>query len=88
MKTTEFIFDGKQISYEVEEDGYMIYLDNKPWIHQYEPYIPDKSKSYEENALIQIEDICRVDVPEQDRAEVLALLDSDVLQEKNINNIT
>ena len=28
------------------------------------------------------------DVPEQDRAEVQALLDSDELQEKNINNIT
>ena len=57
MKTTEFLFDGKQVSYEIREDGYMIYLDNKPWISQYEPYIPDKSKSYEENALIQIEDI-------------------------------
>ena len=75
MKTTEFLFDGKQVSYEIREDGYMIYLDNKPWISQYEPYIPDKSKSYEENALIQIEDICRVDVPEQDIAEVQAKLD-------------
>ena len=57
MKNTNYSIDNKPISYEVTDNGYMIYLDGKAWIHQYEPYIPDKSKSYEENAIAQIEEI-------------------------------
>lgn len=55
-------FNGMKVSYAVVEDGYNIYLgDNEtPWIRQYEPnYIPDRSLSYEENAIKQIEDICQ-----------------------------
>ena len=54
-------FAGKKISYEIVSDGYNIYLgDNEtPWIKQYEPnYIPDRSLSYEENAIKQIDEIC------------------------------
>ena len=57
MKETNYSIDNKQISYEVTNDGYKIYLDGQLWIHQYEPYIPDKSKSYEENAIAQIEEL-------------------------------
>ena len=57
MKETNYLIDNKQISYEVIDNGYKIYLDGQLWIHQYEPYIPDKTKSYEENAVAQIEEI-------------------------------
>ena len=57
MTTTNYSIDNKQVSYEVTNDGYKIFLDGQLWIHQYEPYIPDKSKSYEENAIAQIEEI-------------------------------
>ena len=57
MKETNYSIDNKQISYEVTDNGYKIYLDGQQWIHQYEPYIPNPSKSYEENAIAQIEEI-------------------------------
>ena len=57
MTNTDYLIENKKVSYEVIENGYKIYLDSQVWIHQYEPYIPDKSKSYEENAVAQIEEI-------------------------------
>ena len=49
----------KDLYYEITENGYHIYDRNDPLfhVHQYEPYIPDPSKSYEENAQAQIEEI-------------------------------
>lgn len=49
----------KDLYYEIEENGYWIKdrNDSKFRIHQYEPYIPDPSKSYEENAQAQIAEI-------------------------------
>ena len=46
----------KDVYYVVEENGYHIYdrNDGLLHVHQYEPYIPDKSKTYEENAQAQI----------------------------------
>ena len=45
--------------YEITDNGYHIYDSNDEFfhIHQYEPYIPDKTKSYEENAQDQIRDL-------------------------------
>lgn len=59
MTNTDKTFDGKSIAYEILEDGYMIYLDGKPWIEQRGIYGKpmDSSKTYEENCLLQIEDI-------------------------------
>ena len=57
MKTTNYSIDNKQVSYEVTDNGYKIFLDGQLWIHQYEPFIPDKSKSYEENAIAQMEEL-------------------------------
>ena len=57
MKQTNYSIDNKKVSYEILEDGYKIYLDGKEWIHQYEPYIPNRELSYEENAIAQIEEI-------------------------------
>ena len=57
MKQSNYSIDNKKVSYEILEDGYKIYLDGKEWIHQYEPYIPNRELSYEENAIAQIEEI-------------------------------
>lgn len=45
--------------YTIEENGYHIFNEDDSLfhIHQYEPYIPDKSKSYEENAKAQISEL-------------------------------
>ena len=47
------------ISYKILANGYEIYLDGVLWITQYEPYghPMDKNKSYEENCLLQIEEL-------------------------------
>ena len=60
MKTTDFKFDKKAVSYEVLEDGYAIYLDGEKWVEQRGQYGKpiDNSKSYEENCLAQIEELC------------------------------
>ena len=47
----------KTYSYEVTENGYYILINGKKIIHQYEPYIPDKTKTYKENAEAQIEEM-------------------------------
>lgn len=49
--------------YEIYNKGYHIYDRNNSLfhIHQYEPYIPDHSKSYEENAQLQIADFLRME---------------------------
>lgn len=47
----------EKYTYEIVNDGYYILNEGKRWIHQYEPYIPDSSKSYEENAKLQIQEI-------------------------------
>lgn len=48
---------GDEIGYIVSEDGYDIYLNWSKWIVQHEPYIPDHHKTYEENAIAQIEEM-------------------------------
>lgn len=59
MIQTDKTYKSKPITYEILSDGYMIYLDGKPWIKQRGDYGKpmDSSKSYEENCLLQIEDI-------------------------------
>lgn len=52
-------YENKDIAYEILNDGYMIYLDGKPWVKQREPHGKpmDPGKSYEENCLLQIDEI-------------------------------
>lgn len=57
MTNTNYTRDGKPISYEVRDDGYMVYLDGTPWIHQYEPYIPHPELGYEGSCLKQLDDL-------------------------------
>lgn len=46
-----------ELSYEICEDGYDIYLNGTKWICQHEPYIPFPDFSYEENAIKQCEEL-------------------------------
>jgi len=55
----------KNYSYEITKDGYYILINGERSIHQYEPYIPDKTKTYEENAITQIEEMKQADVQVQ-----------------------
>lgn len=82
----------KDLYYVVEENGYHIYdrNDGLLHVHQYEPYIPDKLKTYEENAQAQIHEymvsnyasavisgeITIDDVPEDYKAEVEEIVNS------------
>ena len=49
----------RDLYYVIEDNGYHIYDRNDPLyhIHHYEPYIPDPTKSYEENAHAQIAEL-------------------------------
>lgn len=50
--------DNQKVFYEILSNGYNIYLGNQLWIMQYEPdYIPDRTLSYEENAVKQIDEL-------------------------------
>ena len=53
-----------ELTYEILENGYKILKDGKDWIVQLEPCIPDKTKSYEENAKAQIEELLNPPAPE------------------------
>lgn len=45
------------LTYKLLKNGYQILNDGKVWIEQVEPFIPDKTKSYEENAKAQIAEL-------------------------------
>ena len=59
MIQTDKTFDGKPISYKILSDGYEIYLDGVLWIRQRRENGKSISqfKTYEENCLMQIEEI-------------------------------
>lgn len=73
----------KNLYYELTSDGYYIYEQNDPLfkVHQYEPYIPDPSKSYEENAIAQMAELSADPEPVSDTYtldEAATLLASEV----------
>lgn len=80
MTNTNKTFAGKSISYQIFSDGYDIYLDGKPWISQREPYgkMYDKAKSYEENCLLQIEELTKEPEPQDEIDVMLTELESEV----------
>ena len=49
----------ENISYEILDNGYKIYLDGKLWIEQLDEFAKpiDATKTYEENCLLQLEGI-------------------------------
>lgn len=71
----------KDLYYELTSDGYHIYDRNDSLfhIHQYEPYIPDHSKSYEENAKAQIHEFM---VPEYAKAVISGTMTIDAVPEE------
>lgn len=64
-KYTEQRYDGSDIFYNISDDGFDIYIGSEKNLvyTQHEPFIPDHSKSYEENAIMMCEDLCKE--PEQ-----------------------
>lgn len=68
----------KIYSYEVTENGYYILVNGKKVIHQYEPYIPDKTKTYKENAEAQIEEMKANDEKEKNRKSDMEQMQEDI----------
>ena len=88
MTNTNYSIDNKQIYYEVTDNGYKIYLDGQLWIHQYEPYIPNPSKSYEENAIAQMEELVAMHGnAKNEQMEKEALIEQVKLQDEAINEL-
>mgnify|MGYP005791656645 FL=1 len=65
-------------TYEVTENGYYIYINGKKIIHQYEPYIPNKSISYEENAKAQIEELKKAKEASQNKKTSMEQMQQDI----------
>ena len=65
-------------TYEVTENGYYIYINGKKVIHQYEPYIPNSSLSYEENAKAQIEELKASKEAEKEEKTDIEQMKSDI----------
>lgn len=63
--------ENMNLTYEILENGYKILKDGKDWIEQLEPCIPDKNKSYEENAKAQIEAILNPPTPEPTEIDLM-----------------
>ena len=77
-----------RITYEILENGYRINLDGKPWIEQVEPYIPNPSISYEENAIAQIEELVAMhENAKNEQMEKEALIEQVKLQDEAINEL-
>ena len=88
MRETNYLIDNKQVSYEVIDNGYKIYLDGQLWIHQYEPYIPNPSISYEENAIAQMEELVAMhENAKNEQMEKEALIEQVKLQDEAINEL-
>ena len=49
----------ERITYEIVEDGYMLYLDGKAWIKQHTEHFFCPELSAEENAQLHIEELCK-----------------------------
>ena len=77
-----------RITYEILENGYRINLDGKPWIEQLEPYIPNPSISYEENAIAQIEELVAMhENAKNEQMEKEQLIEQVKLQDEAINEL-
>ena len=60
IKFEKQLEDGREVYYDVLENGFKIYIgsiENLAYIQE-EPFIPDHSKSYEENAIMMCTNLC------------------------------
>ena len=77
-----------RITYEILENGYRINLDGKLWIEQTEPFIPNPSISYEENAIAQIEELVAMhENAKNEQMEKEQLIEQVKLQDEAINEL-
>lgn len=65
------------LTYKIKDNGYEIYKDEVLWISQYEPYIPNPSISYEENAIKHIEELNTPSVPNVDIKNKISILEGE-----------
>ena len=72
MEKTDYTINSKSVSYSVEDNGYTIYLAEKPWISQHEPYIPHPELGYEQSCLKQIEELATPSEPVVSQDEINA----------------
>lgn len=77
----------KNYTYEVTENGYYISIDGKKVIHQYEPFIPDKNLSYEENAKKQIKEMQENDYAQQIINNEITIENVPEEMQENVNKI-
>lgn len=76
--------NGQKVGYSIDDNGYSIYLDNKLWITQPEPYanLYVANGSYEDNAKAQIEELTTPVEPQpttEDRVSDLEDYTADIL---------
>lgn len=62
------------LTYEIKENGYDILKDGRVWITQYEPYIPNPTLSYKENAIKHIEELNTPAIPNTDIEDKISIL--------------
>ncbi len=67
-------------TYEITDNGYWILVNGERSIHQYEPFIPDKTKSYEENAIAQIEEMKKADESSKEEQTTIESLQEQVTE--------
>lgn len=75
---TDHIINDQKVSYSIEENGYTIYLSEKPWITQPEPHIPYPDLGYEGSCLKQIEELVNAQVQKETEEEKMAALEAQV----------
>lgn len=68
----------KTYTYEITENGYYILINGKKVIHQYEPYIPNPSLNYEENAKAQINELKANEQAQKEEKTEMEQLQQDV----------
>jgi len=74
--------DKTRLTYDILDNGYVIKLEGKKWIEQVGEYSKpmDNSKSYEENAILQIEDLTKEVISEESEIDknIASLQTSDI----------
>ena len=76
------------LTYKIKVNGYELYKDGKLWISEYDPYIPNPSISYEENAIKQIEELNNPIIDETLESRVNILEEQNNQQEEIIASLT
>lgn len=77
-----------RITYEILEDGYMLFLDGKAWIKQHTEHVFNPDKTLEENAVLHIEEICKPVEETPSKDEQIAQLQEQIAQlQEQVNSL-